>query len=332
MRWIAVMSLAGSLAIAIAIAACGDRNPDRTQQSKSNEETGDKADDAAQPAQQPDDPWARPPPPQPGEPGERTLCERVDFARSVPIAEASGAAYVPAAGDRAAFVLVVSDSGNVGDYVEIDAESGAVLRRGHLPLDKGASDDLEGLAVLQGTYYTITSSGWVRHHTRDAETGTYTLTERAYAIGAPPVVCTDPRQVNCGRNYEGLCLFDGPVTGGQCAGFAVSKTDGALYCLAIGDGTLRATDAKPIAIAGGEELSGCAFSPGGSAWVGANLFGGNEVYRVRDWGTPPTATIDKVGADGPGFSEAIAIGPNGVMYRFSDDGRAPSLAEKYLCE
>jgi hypothetical protein len=294
--------------------------------SKDNKPTPPVADDA--PAADPNDPWAAKPPVEP--PADRILCERLEFAKTIPIAEASGAAHVPATDATPAHVLVVGDSGTVGQFVELDPESGAVLHTGHLPLDKGASDDLEGLTRVGETLYTITSSGFVRHHRRAAD-GTYTLAQSAYPIGDPPATCADSRRVNCGRNYEGLCLSE-TTTDAQCTGFAVSKTDGAMYCLELVDGKIRAVDAPVIAVAKAEELTGCSFADAGFAWVGANMFGGNAVYRARDWSTPASAQIDKVGADGPGFSEAIAAGPSGVLYRFSDDGGAPSLAEKYVCE
>ena len=38
------------------------------------------------------------------------------------------------------------------------------------------------------------------------------------------------KKVNCGRNYEGLCLAPAPRSP-DCIGFAASRADGHAYCL-----------------------------------------------------------------------------------------------------
>jgi hypothetical protein len=252
-----------------------------------------------------------------------------DFATSIPLAEASGAVYVAT---EPAHLLVIADSGNRGAYVEIDPDRGEVLARGALPLDDGASDDLEGLALVGDTYYAITSSGWMRHYQRAGDG--YRLEVEAYPVaepgGDPPLVCATGKQGNCARNYEGLCLSAGESSG-ACAGFAVSKTDGALYCLVRAGDRLRLDAEQRIDVALGEVLSGCSFAPDGSLWVGANLFGGRAVYRITGHDDPAAARVEEIGTLGPGFPEAIVAGPDGALWRFSDTNAAPSLVERFDC-
>lgn len=309
-------------------------------------------------------------------------CTSKPFASPLPVAEASGAVYLAAAG-RAPVVLVVGDSGNRGQYVELDAVTGEVVAAGHLPLGSGASDDLEGLTALGDTIYALTSAGsvrrWQRHPARVGE-HRYTLTDGPYPLAprsargvseSAALVCDSPRHSNCARNYEGLCLHPratpgagvgtGAGPGGSCVGFAVSKTDGALYCLALDargrlairrDRDGRALDTLPVAM--GETLTGCHFGaasaeatgggehgdaaggagadPAAALWVGSNWFGVNRVFAITGWQRPATARIDTVGTLGSGFGEAIAVGPGPTIFRFSDHANARSLAAAYLCE
>ena len=263
-------------------------------------------------------------------------CRRVDFTTKLPLAEASGATLVPAHNH----LLVVGDSGTRGEFNEVDPDSGKVLATGRLPLDGVASDDLEGLSIVGDTIYALTSSGWVRHWRRQPNGG-YEQTVAAYALApatgrgpAGSLVCADPRLVNCERNYEGLCLVDGEVGAGDCAGFAVAKSDGLLYCLVRDEaGRLAADASRTIPVGGPEVLTGCDFSPQGDLlWVGTNLFAANAVYIVRNWRTPVAADVTLVARIGPGFGEAIAVGRAGAVYRFSDTGGAPSLVDKHICE
>lgn len=275
-------------------------------------------------------------------------CARVPFAVGIPLAEASGATYVPAA--QAPYLVVAADSGRKGQIVELDPGSGEVLRAGHLPLDRDASDDLEGLTLVGDTFYGITSSGWMRHWRRrlpargkagaPAE-ARYELSKSSYPVGpaapsgdVPPLVCKSPRDTNCARNYEGLCLRNPAVPDAHCAGFAASKTDGALYCLVFrGDGTLAIDPSRTIAVTRSEALTGCHFAPDEDLlWVGTNLLGGNRVYAVTGWDDPEKVRIESMGVMGTGFGEAIAVGPERAIYRFSDTATVRSLVDKYICE
>lgn len=259
----------------------------------------------------------------------RLDCERQPFAGELAIAEASGAVYLPATGGHGARVVVAGDSGTGGAIMAVDAGTGKVAWRGKLPLDKGASDDIEGLAVRGDTIYAITSSGWMRHFSM-AHEGELALTEPAYAIAeSADLRCANPRSTNCAANYEGLCVRGGPIAPGACAGYAVAKEYGELVCLVLdGHGRLHADGDRRIEVAPGRVLSGCDFSPDtGTLWVGSNLFGMSRVYVVAE----KSARVTAVAGLGRGFPEAIAIGPGGAVYRFSDTTSSPSLADRYLC-
>lgn len=265
---------------------------------------------------------------------DKPRCHRVaEFASSIDLSEASGAVYV--ADPHAPHILVVGDSGTNGAYLELDIKSGAVTGSGRMPLGSNASDDLEGLSMRQNTVFGITSSGWMRHW-RKQNTG-YKLIDGPYPIAEPPskFVCATGRQTNCARNYEGLCMTNASVTPTECAGYAASKTDGKLYCLVIDgkSGRIRVAGQRFLAISERETLTGCDFSPGGDRlWAGTNLFGGSIVYEVLGWRAEKTAKIAAVGSLGVGFPEAMALGPQGRLYRFSDTGKAPSLADMFVCE
>lgn len=276
-------------------------------------------------------------------------CTRQSFASPLPLAEASGATYL--AHSETPVLLLVGDSGTRGAFLELDPATGAVLASGRLPLGRGASDDLEGLTAIGDTIYGITSAGWMRHwrrHPRRPAARRYELVRGPYPVATPGrddsgLVCASAGDVNCGRNYEGLCLRDPPEaredSAATCAGFAVSKADGALYCLTLErDGAVRAHAEDPIAVAPAETLTGCDFAPAGHEraadllWVGSNAFGANRVFTVSDWQAPASARVALVGMLGVGFGEAMALGPDGAVYRFSDTASARSLADKYHCE
>lgn len=270
-------------------------------------------------------------------PGRAVRCDKLSFPTDLPIAEASGATYVPPMDGRTARLVVVGDSGTDGQLLEIDPDSGAVLFESSLPLDGAANDDLEGFSRIGATYYGVTSGGYVRTWTRGQQG--YELARESYPIappgkGDPELACKSPKRGNCGPNYEGLCLRDDRVDEGACVGFAASKTHGALFCLVIEpDGTLRADGTRRIQVTGGGLLTGCHFVPGGGGelWAGTNLFGGNTVYRVTGTDAPASATVTAIGRHGPGFAEALALAPGGLMYRFSDTGLSPSFGESFRC-
>ena len=273
-------------------------------------------------------------------------CTKQTFPRSLPLAEASGAAYLHTRDPR---LVVVADSGNRGRYIELDPASGQVRARGRLPLDlNDASDDLEGLTAVGNTIYGITSSGWVRHWRRtSAPDGTpqYRLIRPAYPLQATSptgldLVCHSGRAANCARNFEGLCLHDASTHIAPCAGFAVSKTDGALYCLIMdAGGTLAIAPEHTISISRPQSSTGCHFTAGDrpQLWVGNNLFDGNRVLIVKGWEAPAQARTEDVGPLGLGFGEAIIVGPataseRVAVFRFSDTASRRSWVDKYFCE
>ena len=259
-------------------------------------------------------------------------CRPLPAADDIKVGEASGATLLPG---PTATILIVGDSGNRGAYVELDAEKGQATGQGRLPLDKGASDDLEGLSVLGDEIVAITSSGWLRHWKRAGDA--FVQTRQAYPVAASArngMRCSSPRKTNCAANYEGLCLLPDEVKAGECRGFAASKRDGRLYCLELTDGGRLTVDStRFIDISAPGTLSGCHFSPDGTElWAGTNILAVNSVYIVRGWQQPATTNKILMGPLGPGLSEAIAAAPDGLIYRFSDLGGFPSLLKKYRCD
>ncbi len=292
----------------------------------------------------PNEPNARPSPGGGKAPQAAATCRPTTFAKTIPIQEASGAAYIPATTTSPATIVVIGDSGTRGSFLELDPRSGAVLRRGNLPLDDMASDDLEGISFRRGTLFGLTSSGFMRHWRRTARG--WKLVRPAYSVagkrGARKHACLSGWQTNCGPNYEGLCLHQRDAGSLErkrkrrtCVGFAASKTRGTLTCLVRRKkhGRLALDPSRVLHVAPPEVLSGCHFSPGGDLlWTGTNLLGGSAVTVISGWESPKTAKIRPFAKIGRGFPEAIAIGDKGVVYRFSDTMTAPSLADRYMCE
>ncbi len=255
-------------------------------------------------------------------------CERQPFAAKAPIAEASGATWMPDA-----TLLVVGDSGTNGAYLSLSSTDGSVLSSGSLPLDRGASDDLEGLSRIGSTIYGITSSGYVREWKESG--GEFALTRKSYSVAAKgdrKSVCASAMDSNCGPNYEGLCLLPHASPTAACVGFAAAKARGELVCLTQEkDGRLRANPKHTIRVASPKTLSGCHFGQDGQLWFGNNVFAANSVGVVTNYQSADSATITRLGPLGLGFSEAIAVGPDAQVYRFSDTTGSPSLLDAYLC-
>jgi outer membrane protein assembly factor BamB len=266
-------------------------------------------------------------------------CEPLPFAESTPVPEASGAAWLVIDGKPA--LVVISDSGNHGAYGIVDPDTGATLETGTLPLSTEAGDDLEGVAARGDKIYGVTSAGWMRVWQRKGKG--FELVGAPYALGpvdlpdtknearAPKgdgMVC-DPHAVNCGRNYEGLCLAPAPRAG-ACLGFAASKADGHLYCLTEEAGKLVVHHDRAIAITRPGALADCAFGDDDTLWAGSNLLDLDHVYRVARWEDPANAQVERVAALGVGFPEGIAARGD-VVYRMSDLGGAPSLMARYRC-
>ncbi len=273
-------------------------------------------------------------------PGTADGCRELPFAETTPVPEASGAAWLEI--DGALALVVISDSGNDGAYVIVDPESGATREQGKLPLG-GDGEDLEGIAARGGKLHVVTSPGWIRTYERKGRG--FALVDGPYALGPidlpgrrgglgnkPPegtgMVC-DAKYTNCGRNYEGLCLAPGPVTG-RCVGFAASKADGHLYCVALRGGKLAVEHAGAIRIARPGAIADCAFSEDGRLYVGSNLFDAGNVYRVTGWEDPARARVATLGPLLVGFPETLAVRGD-VIYRMSDTGSAPSHMKKYRC-
>ncbi|MGE0548704.1 MAG: hypothetical protein AB7O24_13505 [Kofleriaceae bacterium] len=256
-------------------------------------------------------------------------CEAIPFAESTPVPEASGAAWLEIDGKLG--LIVVSDSGHDGAYAIVDPDSGTTREQGTFPLGD-ASDDVEGLAARDTTIYGITSSGWMRAWQRKG--AAFALIDGPYPVGTVErdgMACK-AHGVNCGRNYEGLCIVDRGHAKGACAGFAASKEDGALYCLREANGRFTADRSLAIAITGSERIADCAFSDDGTLWVGSNLIGGSQVYRVDGWSDPASARVVELAALGVGFPETIAVRGD-VIYRMSDTGgSSPSLMKKFRCQ
>ena len=255
-------------------------------------------------------------------------CQQLAFAESTPVPEASGAAWMTV--DGAIALVVISDSGNDGEYAIVDPETGATRERGKLPLGSGASDDLEGVAMLGDTLVAVTSSGWIRTWKR-ADHG-FSLVDGPYPLAprsGDHMVCRSGEQTNCARNYEGLCLAP-DRRGARCLGFVASKADGALYCVVERSGRLAVEQAGAIHIARGGAIADCAYSDDGALYVGSNLFDLSRVYRVAGWQDPARARVEEIAKLGVGFPETLAVRGD-VFYRMSDTGGAPSLMAKYRC-
>jgi outer membrane protein assembly factor BamB len=236
---------------------------------------------------------------------------------------------------------VVGDSGNHGAYGIVDPDTGATTETGILPLSDEASDDLEGAAARGDRLYAITSSGWIRVWQRRGKG--FELVGKPYPLGpidlpdgkhknraleGDGMVCNG-RVINCGRNYEGLCLAPSPPSP-SCIGFAAAKADGHLYCLTEDAGKLVVHHDRAIAITRPGALADCAFGDDGTLWAGSNLADFGEVYRVAHWDDPAAATVERVGVLAVGFPETIAARGD-VVYRMSDMGGSPSLMARFRC-
>jgi outer membrane protein assembly factor BamB len=292
----------------LVLVAC--RSGDKPAQSASRE--ADHATGSAPVAQAPADAA--------GDPGH---CEQQPFAESTPLPEASGAAWLTI--DGALSLVAVGDSGHNGAYAVIDPETGATREQGTLPLGTGNdSDDLEGLAAHGDELFGLTSNGWMRVWQRKGKG--FALVDGPYPIGdlGGGMACAD----KCTINYEGLALAAAPQQG--CTGFACSKGDGHVYCLEERDGKYRVDRARGIAVTRKGALADCAFDDRDQLWVGNNVFGMDQVYRVDGWGEPATAKVVSTNAFGVGFPEVIAARGD-VIYRMSDTGGAPSLMAKFRC-
>jgi hypothetical protein len=255
-------------------------------------------------------------------------CRPQDFAKSVDLAEASGATFI-----TDTRVLLVGDSGNHGAFAILDATSGALVQKGALELDPGASDDIEGVSLMDGSVYAITSSGWVRKWSYEG--GHFTLTTPSYPLApadSKGLLCYKGTAINCAKNFEGLCLRHKMPPTGECAGFAAAKATGELICLVADEaGKLALDPSRVIPVASAGSLSGCDFDEDEHLWFGNNFFAASAIGYVENWQAPADAKITRVGNFGFGFPEGIAVGSGGQLVRASDTRGTPSLLSKYIC-
>jgi hypothetical protein len=229
-------------------------------------------------------------------------------------------------------MLVLSDSGNAGKALLWGIPLGP-FRPIVLPLDPVASDDLEGAAWVGGHLYTLTSSGAVRRFSPDGKGG-LGRDGAAYRIGPSPYSCASLVDINCGLNFEGLCLRAVPSSA-RCAGYAASKKTGQLFCVVFDGDRIKIDSIKPpIQLkVPHDALSDCAFGaeagPGKDVLlVTTNIYGGSTVYRV-DEPTGALAPLDVVGLPN---NEAIAVDADGSLYQMMDSDSAMSLSYRMTCE
>jgi hypothetical protein len=238
-------------------------------------------------------------------------------------------------------LLVVSDSGRRGAAILWRLPSGP-SRPLALPLDPSASDDLEGIAWVTaqatgggGALYTLTSSGAARRFVPDGQGG-LRRDQDAYAIGPAPHSCANLRDVNCGRNYEGLCLRPRSVSA-RCAGYAASKQAAELDCLVFeGDRLVADTLWPPIHLGRGfvpaNALSDCAFGASGgparaTLLVTTNVYGGSATYLVAEQG----GALTPLDVPGTLNNEAVAVDRDGALALFGDVESEISPAVRLAC-
>jgi hypothetical protein len=256
------------------------------------------------------------------------VCEPQPFPQKVDLAEASAVTFI-----SDTRILMIGDSGNKGAFAIIDAESGSLVHKGNLPLDANASDDIEGVSLMNGTVYAITSSGWVREWSYSE--GRFTASASSYALApaeSKGLLCHKGTAMNCGKNFEGLCLRAETPPSGECAGFAAAKASGELICL-VSDaaGKLALDPSRVISVAASGSLSGCDLDANERLWFGNNFFAASAIGYVENWQSPGDAKIQRVGNIGLGFPEGIAVGSGGQLVRVSDTRGSPSLLSKYIC-
>jgi hypothetical protein len=265
--------------------------------------------------------------------GRFGACEEVALVEDIDVPEASGAAYFEEGGRG--YVLVVSDSGGDGEAGLLDLTTTGWTPL-VLPLDELAGDDVEGLAVSPdgARIVGITSSGYLREWRRDG-LGFALEAESRPVSRDHAFVCRPADRTNCARNFEGLCLHPAPETlRGDCVGFAASKAEGRLYCLRNVEGRLELAPEHSIGVTGPERLSGCDFSPVPpyELLTVGNAFDFGRVRVVAGYDGPAEdAQVLATELAGPGFPEAIAVVPEGVLL-FSDIGVRPSRVRYFRCQ
>jgi hypothetical protein len=238
------------------------------------------------------------------------------------LAEASGAVWVKT--DSLQGWLIGADNGNGGQAVIIGAE-GELLAELNLPLDEGAGDDLEGMAWSKaGQLVGLTSAGYLRRWTL-TDTGGH-LTQLASPISSDPQWICEPHESNCGANWEGLCLDPAPLEGG-CAGFAVSKELGELFCVREGEsGFVLDADVR-IKVTKKKRLSGCdyALEPPHHLVVAGNDTSDDALWQILGHREPLGASAELLEVGGSLNQEALAFGPGGALLSFGDEEEISGL-------
>ncbi len=230
----------------------------------------------------------------------------------IDLPEASGAANL-----GAGRYLVVADSGHSGQALVVDHQTGAATPV-TLPLGSGAGDDIEGLeAAPDGRIFGLTSAGFLRAWRVEVTTDgpSAELVFGPVAVSAAAEWACDPLGVNCGPNYEGLCLHPAPSEG-DCAGWAASKALGELVCLrSSGDGFVIDPSVRRVVLPA-DQLSGCAFAPDAPhrLFVAGNVYSGDQLYEVLADRMEPRVT-------GAANQEAVLVLPRAAS---TDSG--PPLA------
>jgi hypothetical protein len=218
----------------------------------------------------------------------------------IPLPEASGAARL---GPRR--YLVIADSGNEGRGLIVD-EAAQVTIPVTLPLGAGAGDDLEGLDIApDGRVFGITSAGWLRAWRFESEGSQASLVFGPARVSDDPEWTCAPNGVNCGPNYEGLCLHPAPdgAEGDRCAGWLVSKARGELVCLRTAGEGYRVDTAVLKVVAPANQLSGCAYEPEPPyrLVVAGNVFSGDRIWEVGDH------DIEQLPESGAGNQETLLV-------------------------
>jgi hypothetical protein len=263
------------------------------------------------------------------------------FPATLSVPEASAAAEVELLpGVRE--ILVVSDSGRGGAAIVWRIPSGPG-RSLTLPLDPAASDDIEGMAWVTahaggggGALYTLTSSGAVRRFVPDGRGG-LRRDQDAYPLGKAPHACPNLHDVNCGKNYEGLCLRP-RSSSARCAGYAASRASSELDCLVFDGDRLVADELRPPMHLGrglvpAGALSDCAFGAAGgpagaTLLVTTNVYGGSSTYVVSE----PAGSLSLLDGLGTLNNEAVAVDSEGSAYLFGDIDSDVSPAMRFTCK
>lgn len=251
--------------------------------------------------------------------GDEVVAGPIDYATCrvaqgdrVPLPEASGVAFLDEAGRR---LLVVADSGHEGRALLLDLDALTMSER-VLPLGEGAGDDVEGLSrAPDGRIFGLASNGILRAW-EEGEDGAFALVHGPIAVSADPAWGCDPFGVNCGANYEGICLDPrGPDAATGCAGWAVSKATGELVCLVVEGAGYRVEPTVRVRVSEADRLSGCAFEPAPPhrVIVAGNLYAYSAIWVVDGAGAP-VELVERGAAN----QEAIAALPGGAIISFGD--------------